>query len=117
MGQRGEKGEQGKKGPPGPPRGGVVYTHWGKDSCSNITTGTTVLYEGRVVSEYHDTYGGRANYICLPQEDPEYLSTTYKDSQTFLYGTEYKSPIIRSVSQNDNVPCAVCYTSKKQFKL
>ena len=49
MGQRGEKGEQGKKGPSGPPRGGVVYTHWGKGSYQNITTGAKVLYAGRVV--------------------------------------------------------------------
>ena len=117
MGQRGEQGKQGKRGPPGPPRGGVVYTHWGKDSCPNITTGAKVLYAGRVAGEYYANPGGGANYLCLPEEDPEYLSTTYKGKQAYLYGTEYELPIIQSVSQDYNVPCAVCYTPKKAVQL
>ena len=36
-GPQGQKGEQGVAGPPGPRNGGVVYTRWGKTSCSNIT--------------------------------------------------------------------------------
>ena len=64
-------------------------------------------------NEYYANPGGGANYLCLPEEDPEYLSTTYKGNQAFLYGTEYELPIMQSVSQDYNVPCAVCYMPKK----
>ena len=46
MGQKGDKREQGERGPPGPPSGGVVYTHWEKDSWPNTKTGCKVLYAG-----------------------------------------------------------------------
>ena len=62
MGWRGEKREQRKRGPPGQPRGGVVYTHWEKDSCPNITTGAKVIKEELLVyTIYHANFGGKAN--------------------------------------------------------
>ena len=42
-----------------------------------------VLYEGRVASEYCNHYGGGANYLCLLEEDPEYLTITYKRHQAW----------------------------------
>ena len=45
-GPQGQGGEQGVAGPPGPRNGGVVYTRWGKTSCTNIT-GTELVYAGR----------------------------------------------------------------------
>ena len=113
MGRKGDRGEQGERGPPGPRNGGLVYTHWGKDSCPNIETGCEILYAGRVVGEYSNRVGGGANYLCLPEEDPEYLSATYNGDQARLVGTEYEKPIIESVSQDYNVPCAVCFMPEK----
>ena len=121
-GQQGDKGDRGADGPPGPPSAGVVYTHWGKDSCNNITTytcpenasSTEVVYAGRVVGEYYNNYGGGSNYLCLPEKNPEYLSPTYKGNQAYLYGTEYESVIL---PKDDNVPCAVCYNSKKSAQV
>ena len=94
-----------------------MYTHWGKDSCPNTKTGCKVLYAGRVVGEYYFNYGGGANYLCLAEEDPEYLGTTYDGNQAHLVGTEYEKPIIESVSQDYNVPCAVCYTPEKSVQV
>ena len=114
-GQKGDKGEQGERGLPGPRNGGLVYTHWGKDTCPHVTTDSKckVLYAGRVTGEYFSSVGGGANYLCLPEEDPEYLSATYNGNYAYLYGTEYEKPIMQSVSQDYNVPCAVCYTPDK----
>ena len=124
-GPKGEKGDEGKRGPPGPKCGGIVYTHWGKDSCSNIksdscinvTTSAELVYAGRVASEFYNYFGGGGKYLCLPEKDPEYLNSTYKGDQAYLYGTEYEEPIISSVSKDDNVPCAVCYTAKKKVQV
>ena len=116
-GRKGAKGERGGRGAPGPKKKGVVYTHWGKDNCSDIAIGTELLYAGRVAGQYYGNYGGGANYLCLPEKDAEYLNTTYKGDQASLYGTEYEIPIIPSVLQNENVPCAVCYTSTKTVQV
>ena len=34
-GHEGEKGDKGERGPPGPKVGGITYTRWGKDNCTN----------------------------------------------------------------------------------
>ena len=117
MGQKGAKGDRGGRGAPGLKKKGVVYTHWGKHNCSNITNDTETLYPGRVTGQQFNSYGGGANYLCIPEKDPEYLNTTYNYDQASLYGTEYESPIIQSVLQNENVPCAVCYTSTKTVQV
>ena len=49
QGQRGEAGATGPQGPPSPKSGGVVYTRWGKTSCTNAS-GTQLVYVGRVAS-------------------------------------------------------------------
>ena len=122
IGPTGPKGERGGRGAPGPKKKGVVYTHWGKHNCTINGNDTEELYSGRVVGHYYYgyqglyRYGGGANYLCLPN-DTEYLNTTFKDSVSTLYGTEYESPIIQSVEHNQNAPCAVCYTSSKSVQL
>ena len=118
------KGDRGEDGPRGPPSAGVVYTHWGKDSCNNIKAGicpklrssTEVVYAGRVVGEYYNNYGGGSNFLCLPEKDPEYYHDDTKKIITYanLYGTEYESPILK---QDHNVPCAVCYTATKSAQV
>ena len=125
-GQNGSKGSQGDKGevgPTGPPSAGVIYTHWGKDSCNNIKAGicpklelsTEVVYAGRVVGENNYNSGGGSNFLCLPEKDPDYYDDgTYKTIYANLYGTEYESVILK---QDLNVPCAVCYTSTKSVQV
>ena len=107
-------------GPPGPTTGGVVYTRWGRTTCSN-TTGTQLLYAGRAAGSFFSEKGGGANYLCLP-EQPQYstFTTGVQNGRAYLYGAEYQtgSPYpqdtgpLHSVAQH-NVPCAVCYTSTR----
>ena len=108
-------------GPPGPTTGGVVYTRWGRTTCSN-TSGTQLLYAGRAAGSHYTHRGGGANYLCLP-EQPQYSTYTagIQGGRAHLYGTEYQtgSPHsgdtgpLHSVAQH-NVPCAVCYVSTRE---
>ena len=93
-----------------------MYTHWGNGNCSDIETDTETLYAGIVAGSYYNHYGGGANYLCLPKEDPQNLSTTYKGDQAYLYGIESYSPIL-SLKKDEDVPCAVCYTPTKKVQL
>jgi hypothetical protein len=109
-GDQGEKGERGETGLPGPKSGGVTYTRWGKDNCTNTSE---LVYAGRMVGEYYDYYGGGTNYLCLPDE-PEYLSGSFGGSFAYLYGTEYEyGSILSKAKSNQNVPCSICYVSTK----
>ena len=119
-GQRGPKGERGRRGAPGPKKGGAVFTHWGNDNCSDSETDTETLYAGIVASQrsqyYYNRYGGGANYLCLPYDVPQNVSTITNGNQAYLYGTEYESPIL-SVEKNQNVPCAVCHTPTRAVQI
>ena len=79
------------QGPPGPRNGGVVFTRWGRTTCST-TNDTEILYKGKAPGSHYNQFGGGANYICLPNE-PEFLSYTpgMSDSQSYIYGTEYQT--------------------------
>ena len=112
-GAQGPAGSPGPQGPPGPPSGGVIYTRWGKSSCSQIQ-GTELLYSGFTGGTNHGHAGGGANYLCMPQ-DPEYSTTlTYRDGvqgYASVHGAEYEGPA--QGTQDHNVPCAVCYVSTR----
>ena len=112
-GPQGQRGEQGVAGSPGPRNGGVVYTRWGKNSCSNVT-GTELVYAGRAGGSWYSHMGGGANYLCMPN-DPDYLRYT-PGVQGFspVYGAEYEpwGGPLRAVLHH-NVPCAVCYASTR----
>ena len=110
-----------KLGPPGPTTGGVVYTRWGRTTCSN-TSGTELLYAGRAAgSHFWNERGGGANYLCLP-ERPQYSTYTSgaQSARAYLYGAEYETGLTQrgeigplSAVNDHNVPCAVCYTSMR----
>ena len=114
-------------GPSGPTTGGVVYTRWGRTTCSN-TSGTqfqhywsrAILYAGRAAGSDYQEKGGGANYLCLP-EQPEYSTYTAgtETHRAFLYGAEYETGgytngPLGSFHEQHNVPCAVCYTSARE---
>ena len=114
-GEPGPAGEMGMAGPPGTPAGGALYTRWGKTTCPG-TLGTELVYSGLAAGSLFSHSGGGANYLCLPKT-PEYLISglplnTY---YSYLYGTEYENPLF--TTDDHNVPCAVCYTSKRSSKL
>ena len=100
----------------------MVYTRWGRTTCSN-TTGTQLLYAGKAAgSHYWNERGGGANYLCLP-EQPQYTTYTagVQSRRAYLYGAEYETGLTNpgeigplSAVNDHNVPCAVCYTSTRQ---
>ena len=114
-GLTGPKGDQGLQGPPGLSAGGAIYTRWGRTTCPE-TPGTELVYEGMAGGSDYNVYGGGANYLCLPN-DPDGLKDGLPSQYSSLYGAEYENPIFDSPLQNRNVPCAVCYTSRRTSKL
>ena len=68
-----------------------MYTRWGRTTCPN-TTGTQLLYAGRVAGSHYTEKGGGANYLCLP-EQPQYSTYTagVQVGRAYLYGAEYQT--------------------------
>ena len=114
QGARGEQGPPGTQGPPGPSGGGAVYTRWGRTVCP-ATSGTELVYKGLAAGTSYNSVGGGANYLCTT-EQPQYMSSTVPSAYSSLHGAEYESPVFGSL-HDDNVPCAVCYTSQRSSKL
>ena len=87
----------------------MVYTRWGKTTCSS-TSGTTLVYSGRAGGSWYNSAGGGANYLCLPN-DPQYLSSYQPGSFSAVYGAEYDYWV--GGNFNHNAPCAVCHVSTR----
>ena len=106
-------------GPPGDTTCGVVYTRWGRTTCSN-TSGIQLLYAGRAAGSHYGHSGGGANHLCLP-EQPQYSTYTagVRGGRAHLYGTEYQTkgndngPLCSFHDHNNIIPCAVCYASTR----
>ena len=120
-GETGSKGDSGIQGAPGPNSGGV-YTRWGRTTCPS-TPGTELVYSGRVVGSHYSEKGGGSNYLCLPEEDPDYLiyQPGNQHWRSYLYGTEYETGVhgpgpLSSVFQH-NAPCAICHTPTRSTTL
>ena len=113
-GPQGLQGARGPQGPPGPFSGGAVYTRWGRTVCPD-TKGTVLVYEGLAAGSKWDQSGGGANYICITKT-PSYLSSTVPSAYSLIYEAEYDKPVFNSL-HNQDVPCAVCYTSVRSSKL
>ena len=80
------------------------------------TTDAQLVYSGITAGEGYGYTGGGVNYLCLPKE-PEYLGSKSNCYTGYLYGTEYQNPIMSTISSDQNVPCAVCYTSTKSVQI
>ena len=111
QGPPGPLGITGLQGPPGPRSGGVIYTRWGKTTCSNVP-GTELVYSGRTGASHYTQQGGGGNYLCMP-DNPEYTLRFRSGVQgySYVYGTEYQQPI--QGGNDHNVPCVVCYVSTR----
>ena len=111
-GAPGPRGVKGDGGAPGPVVRGVAYTRWGSSFCQN-GAGVTRIYKGWTGSSLSSDSGGAANYLCMP-EDPEYTLPSRPGVQgdSFVYRTEYESPVLTSRNQH-NAPCAVCFISSR----
>ena len=111
-GEKGDKGDRGDGGPPGPPGprvAGTTYVRWGRTVCPS-GLGTELLYSGRAAGSYRAHTGGGSNLLCLP-DNPDYLlANSPSHHQSDLYPVEYHTNLGNMNLQNQNVPCAVCYT-------
>ena len=105
MGQKGTKGDKEER------NGGTVYVRWGHDQCPSTAV---LVYSGRAGGEHYTNSGGGSNPQCLPL-DPNYLHTL-PGSQTNvagMFGAEYQTDNFNRAVQDNDVPCAVCYVSKR----
>ena len=92
---------------------GTTYTRWGNSSCPSVNE-TELLYAGKAGGTEHNSRGGGADKLCLP-DNPDYLpGTTGATGSAFIKGAEYEfhSGPDTNVYQH-NVPCAVCYVSTR----
>ena len=64
--------------------------------------------------QHYTHTGGASNYQCLPLE-PEYNSYLAGDQGNYIYGAEYEtgSYLFGRNMQNQNVPCASCFTPQR----
>ena len=131
-GSNGTKGEKGDTGPqglpgdtglPGPPGldgngigGGVTYVRWGRTICPN-TTGTELVYAGRVGGSRYSHSGGGGNYQCVTEEPENFDFVAGTQLGSYMYGAEYETSGHGTSStanvHNMDVPCAVCYVATK----
>nr|XP_022303121.1 uncharacterized protein LOC111110801 [Crassostrea virginica] len=94
----------------------VVYTRWGKKTCS---TNAELVYSGYAGGSHHTHTGAAVDPLCLPR-DPEW--GIYKDGiETYIsivYGAEYETFGVSgymSTLQNHDVPCAVCLVRERSI--
>ena len=75
------------------------------------------MYSGRMGSSHFLHTGGGGNFLCMPEEDPEYLGYTPGIREhSYVFGTEIYSPEQGSPLfsvHDDNVPCSLCYTPSR----
>lgn len=122
QGTDGEKGLKGYKGDMGPQGENAteqgeppvrLYTRWGRTTCS---AGAQLVYSGRAGTSYPSNAGAGANLVCLSDvfNFGSYDNVSQADSTTFasIVGVEYAlgsmDPLTANVSNNENVPCAIC---------
>ena len=108
-GKEGNQGKQGHPGLTGTNCGGATYTRWGHSGCPDVMN-TSIVYSGLTAGSHFSHKGGGANYICLVK-DPEYTLKNGPREKTYIYGTEYESPILGT--HDTNAPCAVCHVSTR----
>ncbi|XP_048737978.2 uncharacterized protein LOC125652665 [Ostrea edulis] len=90
---------------------GTTYIRWGRKSCPALN-GTSLLYSGFAASGFYDAKAASTNTLCLPH-DPDTAPVglpVYADYGR-IYGSEYEFNF-KNIALNDDVPCAVCYTTQ-----
>ncbi|XP_065179460.1 short-chain collagen C4-like [Sycon ciliatum] len=93
---------------------GAVYTHWGRNTCSQDST---LVYEGFVGGTWYKAKGGAAQYLCLPlvPEYSQFIRKRQGNSNIQTAELETKSKQIPAFErQNQHTPvCAVCQAFRR----
>jgi hypothetical protein len=86
--------------------GESVYTRWGSRSCP---AGSSVLYEGTMMSEFYSHRGGGANTVCVhSQMQTPAGSSSGNQNGHLLYTMEYENTGAIDANHNHEAACAVC---------
>ena len=77
-----------------------------------------MVYSGYTGGSGYHQHGGGADYLCLP-EVAEYLRSGLPPNNhwAWLYGSEYQNPIAGFAQHDHNVPCSVCYVSRRAAQI
>ena len=99
----------------------MVYTRWGKTTCPS-TSETQLLYAERAAGAFYTEKGEGSNYASVHQSShstpPTLLGHRLEDhicmglSIRLLAGSYDNGPL--KSFHDHNVPCAVCYISRKE---
>jgi len=87
----------------------VAYTRWGAKDCH---AGKRVYYGLMAGSKASSDQSIDTRFLCMPMDEVQY-GLLFEANNT-IYGTEYKDPI-KTESNIDNVPCALCLVSGKSL--
>jgi len=73
----------------------------------------TLSITGFAAGQYYNHYGGASDYQCLPLHPEHSATSAATSSRNYIYGAEYEaiSDVFSTVAQDQNVPCALCYTA------
>jgi len=86
--------------------GKSVFTRWGSRSCP---AGSSVLYDGTMMSEHYTHRGGGANTICMhPNMQIPAGSSSGNQNGHLLYKMEYENTGAIDANHNHEAACAVC---------
>ena len=87
-------------------------------ACLEIYIHTAQLvYYGRMGASHFTHRGGGGNFICMPEENPEYLNYAPSvNGYSYVFGTEYDAPHngapFRHLHQQ-YAPCSLCFVPSK----
>ena len=74
------------------------------------------IFVGTMSNTHHSRQGGGVNFQCMPLT-PEFDTRSASGfSGSYMYGTEYEisgTGIFPRQTNNQNVPCARCYTNQR----
>ena len=92
---------------------------WGRTECPD-TDGTEPIYYGRAAGSPYNKRGGTSDVLCLP-EVPKYGDDYSEGAQRHspVVGVEYETFEDEPLAEvtGENVPCVVCYVSRRSFAL
>ena len=93
---------------------GVAYVRWGRSVCPEKAE---LVYAGIAAGTKYTHSGGGSNYQCITLKPENFDFGLRKKTGSYIYGSEYevegKFPKKLLQLDDHDVPCAVCYVSRR----